>query len=90
MSCLHHFFPKSTSSALRYNIKNGIPVCNKCHCRIHSSDDPTIIARILNHRGDEWFEELLSIKKNTFVKTSLEYYKTIITNLEKIMPYKPE
>lgn len=28
MSCLHHFFPKSTASALRYDWDNLIPICN--------------------------------------------------------------
>jgi len=83
-SCLHHYFPKSTCSALRYNIKNGIPICVKCHCRIHSSDDPTINNKIIRSKGMDWLEELEAIKRNTFVKTSLEYYQSIIDNLSKI------
>jgi hypothetical protein len=87
-SCMHHYFPKSTSSALRYNIKNGIPICHKCHCRIHQSDDPTINNLIVKIKGQEWLTELELIKKTTSVKTSLEYYETICRNLELLMPYK--
>ncbi len=81
-SCLHHYFPKSTCSALRYNIKNGIPICAKCHLRIHSSDDPTINNKIRDINGDKWLRELETIKRNIFVKTSIEYYNDIINKLE--------
>ena len=87
-SCLHHFYPKSTASALRYNIKNGIPICVKCHCRVHSSDDPTINLQIVEIRGKEWLRGLQSVKRNDFVKTSLKYYETVQKNLELIKPYK--
>lgn len=80
-SCLHHYFPKSTCSALRYNLDNGIPICSKCHCRIHSSDDPTINNRIRDIKGEEWLRELEDIKKNTFVKTNIKYYEAIINEL---------
>ena len=83
-SCLHHYHPKSTASALRYILKNGIPICQSCHCRIHSSDSPTLNNEILKIKGMEWAEDLETIKRNTFVKTSLEYYENIINNLRKI------
>ena len=83
-SCLHHFFIKASCSALRYNIKNGIPICAKHHLRLHSSDDPTIPTAILKVKGMDWYDELATIKRNTFVKTSLEYYENIINNLSNI------
>ncbi len=83
-SALHHFFPKSTCSALRYNLKNGVPLCQSCHCRLHSSDDPTIPTTIIKLKGIKWYEELETIKRNTFTKVSLEYYENIINNLSKI------
>ncbi len=86
-SCLHHMFPKSTCSALRYNIHNGIPICQKCHCRVHSSDDPTINIQIVQIRGKEWLEGLQSVKRNDFVKTSIKYYENVLKNLELIKPY---
>jgi 5-methylcytosine-specific restriction endonuclease McrA len=84
-SCGHHFFPKSTCAALRYNLNNIIPVCVKCHCRIHSSDDPTINARIIKIKGWEWLEDLEAIKRNTFTQDSQEYYKKVIENLSKVI-----
>jgi len=82
--CLHHYHPKSTAGALRYNLKNGINICAKHHCSIHMSDSPTLNNQILQIKGLEWAEELETIKRNTFVKTSLEYYETIIRNLSTI------
>ena len=87
-SCLHHYHPKSTCSALRYNLKNGIPICSKCHLRLHSSGDPSFNETILRINGQEWAEELQAIKRNTFVKDTIEYYQNIVDNLEKIKPYK--
>lgn len=37
--CLHHFIRKSTCLATRWDLDNGIPVCNECHCRIHNGQD---------------------------------------------------
>lgn len=82
-SCLHHYHPKSTCSALRYNLENGIPVCYKCHCRIHSSDDPTPNEIILKRKGEAWKKRLQKIKKEVEVKTTLTYYQGEIEKLKK-------
>ena len=84
-AALHHFIPKSASSALRYNLSNGIPLCHKHHCRIHSSDDPFLVTEILKIKGADWYDELCTIRRNTFIKDSLEYYENVVKNLEKIL-----
>jgi hypothetical protein len=81
----HHFIPKSVCSALRYNIQNGIPLCHQHHCRIHSSDDPFLVTEILRAKGADWFEELCAIRRNSFIKESVEYYENVIKNLERIL-----
>ena len=83
-SCLHHYYPKSTCSALRYNFDNGIPICVKCHCRIHSSDDPTLNNKIRDIKGEEWLKGLEDIKKNTFIKSTIGYYESVIEELKKL------
>ena len=80
-SCLHHFFPKSVSSALRYNLENGIPICQRCHFRHHSANDPIIHATIVRIKGDEWLQRLEK-DKHKIINTSQTYYKNIINNLE--------
>ena len=76
MSCMHHYFPKSTASALRYDEDNLIPICVGCHFR-HHNGDPRIHAEVLQIRGMEWHKKLAK-KKETIQKASLGYYKEII------------
>lgn len=83
-SCLHHWHPKSSCSALRYNLKNGVNLCAKHHLSIHSKHCQSVITKVLGVKGLEWAEELEAIKRNTFTKTTIEYYETIIRNLSKL------
>jgi len=62
-SCLHHYVLKSNSTELRYNLKNCINICNKCHCNHHQHKDSTIHAQIDIIKGQEWIEEILMLKK---------------------------
>lgn len=57
-SCLHHWVRKSQSTALRYDLENGIPICIKCHCKIHTGQDNMTAGRIIIIKGNEWFENL--------------------------------
>jgi len=72
-SAYHHWIPKSRSILLRYNVENAIPLCVKCHYKIHNSSKPTEVQRICNTiesiRGKKWLKyikdrENISIKKN--------------------------
>lgn len=81
MSCLHHFFPKSVSSRLRYEEDNLVPICSGCHLRHHSAGDPTIHAKIIDYRGQGWFDELNELKRE-FVKCNKGYYEEILKQLE--------
>lgn len=63
-SCLHHYIHVSQSTALRYNIKNGIPICSRCHCAIHQGKQDKLTGRIALIKGKEWLDELETIQKN--------------------------
>ena len=76
MSCLHHYYPKSTSSALRYDEDNLIPLCVGCHFR-HHNGSPEIQNMINAMRSTEWLEELKR-KKELPIKPSKAYYLNII------------
>lgn len=84
ISCLHHYFPKSTCSALRYDIQNGIPICAGCHLQ-HHSGNPAIHNMINRIKGKKWLEELEAKKRNLFVKTNIAYYENVIKNFKKII-----
>ncbi|MDF2736653.1 MAG: endonuclease [Nitrososphaeraceae archaeon] len=36
----HHIFPKSKYKGLKYNLNNGILMCEKCHIQLHELNDP--------------------------------------------------
>ena len=84
ISCGHHYFPKSTSSALRYDLENIIPLCVGCHFS-HHNGNPEIHNAINEIKGKEWLENLRIKKKNLFIKESLEYYQNIEKSLLKIL-----
>ena len=79
LSCLHHYYPKSKSSALRYDKGNLIPICNGCHLK-HHTGDPKIHNTVNAIRGAEWLKKLEK-KKEGYVKTNIGYYKKIIEDL---------
>ena len=39
----HHIFLKALYPGLKYNLSNGILLCNRCHVEIHKLNDVTII-----------------------------------------------
>jgi len=80
-SCMHHFFTKSSSSFLRYDERNLIPLCNRCHFRHHNTSDPNIHATIIEKRGLDWYRKLKGDSHN-IQKASIGYYKSIIDKYE--------
>jgi 5-methylcytosine-specific restriction endonuclease McrA len=84
MSCLHHFWPKSKSSALRYDWDNLIPICHKCHLA-HHTGDPSIHAEVIKIKGADWYDRLERTKDRTIVKTNKGWYESKIAALEKVI-----
>lgn len=76
MTCMHHFFPKSTSARLRYDWSNLIPICQGCHMRHHQAGDPSIHATIIRKRGMEWYEKLNKVR-HEIIKVNISYYEKI-------------
>jgi len=60
----HHFFPKGNYGHMRYNVKNGVPLCVGCHFRHHHTFDPSIHQAIVQKRGKAWYNKLLEESKN--------------------------
>jgi hypothetical protein len=80
VSCGHHYYPKSTSSALRYCWENIIPICQGCHFSLHNSN-PEIQNRINTLKGKKWLADLQK-KKSAYVKTDVAYYKSMYEKLK--------
>ena len=77
ISSHHHFFPKASSSALRYLEGNMIPVCYYHHCRFHSKDAAEYAGKLIEIKGNDWFKDLYRRKAET-IKPNKSYYKSYI------------
>lgn len=85
----HHFFPKSVSSRLRYEMENIAHLCNGCHMRHHLAGDPVIHQTIIkNHGGQEWFDKLEKMSRE-YNKVNAEFYMEAIRKLLKLSTDKP-
>ena len=62
-SCNHHFFPRSISKYLKFDINNGVPVCTSCHTGIHWRNDPRVVENIIDYRGRSWYNKLTKEKE---------------------------
>ena len=80
---IHHFFTKQSSSRLRYDMTNGIPLTHGEHFAHHIKSDPTIHATVIKVRGQKWYNELYGLRKE-MIKVNREYYERIYQELLKI------
>jgi hypothetical protein len=87
--CGHHIFTKASSAILRWDLANGIALCIKCHCAVHSSKTCTeYLCRIQDEVGMERWNglrlmhrrparyrkaDLLEIRERLW-KAALQYY----------------
>lgn len=78
----HHFIPKSLSNNLRYDIKNGVPLCVGCHFVHHHKGDPEISIAIVKKRGKKWLN-YLKRKRRIKIKATIGWYQENIKRLEK-------
>lgn len=77
----HHFVRKSNSSFLRYDMRNIIPLCNRCHCLYHLREDESFNIRIKNIMGDDWYNGIQR-DKNQYHKVNMEMYRQVKERLE--------
>jgi 5-methylcytosine-specific restriction endonuclease McrA len=81
-SCVHHYIPKSRSTALRYDWDNLIPICARCH-QTHHCGDATVHARVDLLKGEEWLENLLAKQKQGIgIKANWQWYKNKFESLD--------
>jgi 5-methylcytosine-specific restriction endonuclease McrA len=80
VSCGHHFVPKSNSNALRYYLPNIIPICRRCHSKVHTQ--PHLVEpKICFTLGKDWYDDLMA-KKGEYVKANLLWYRENLERLE--------
>jgi len=62
----HHHIHKSKSLVLRYNLKNLINLCGKCHLKLHWNESYWA-SKIVEINGLGWFKQL-DREKNRIIK----------------------
>lgn len=79
---VHHFYYKGSYGHLRYDLDNGISLCQGCHFVLHHQDPKKIEEKIIAVRGKKWFNKLQKKSQNrpSSFKT-IKYYEEVIKNL---------
>ncbi len=88
-SCLHHFIHKSQSTNLRWDMQNGVPVCQSCHCRIHSRNNPIDIFKIKTGMERLWgvnWEFYIRSQAVITLKPNRKYLENKINEYEQNIP----
>ena len=76
---IHHYYYKSSYAHLRYDLDNGISLCQGCHFLLHFKDPKKITEKIDKARGKKW-KELITKKANNppiNFTTTIKYYEEI-------------
>ena len=84
----HHYVPKSRNGLLKFEPKNGIPICRNCHYTLHFSSSPPeihrLIAIIRKCRGKKWCDWIDEKEKIHGVSfKTVKWLESQITNLKK-------
>lgn len=75
----HHFIEKSRSSRLRYDEKNLIKICHKCHFAIHRASARALFdLTIREKRGQEWGKYIINAAREYLDINSKKYLNGII------------
>ena len=48
---VHHIIHRSHSALLRFDVRNGAPLCNECHARAHTFAGLSALRDVI---GDDW------------------------------------
>jgi len=80
---MHHYVQKKQSTYLRYDPKNLINLCHRCHCKHHQAGDPTIVATIAKKKGDGWLDWIES-HRHTVVKRNLAYLEELQAKIKQL------
>lgn len=69
----HHYIRKACSSSLRYDEKNLINLCHKCHFKVHHNNESFWNNEIRDIKGEDWWNYLKE-NQSKYVKRDCLYY----------------
>jgi|TARA_R100000093_G_scaffold10184_2_gene6661 hypothetical protein len=74
-TCGHHFIYKSVSNHLRFDLRNGIGLCQKCHYALHNTGRQGIVyLHIIGGRTKEW-KAYIDKNSGVIVSTTLAWHE---------------
>lgn len=76
-SDIHHFFTKGAHPTLKYEVRNGVPLCKKHHDLIHDHKRQDLDKHIIKKRGKKWLANLQSISNKSKTLSEEEIIKNI-------------
>lgn len=82
---IHHFSHKSHSTNLRWDKKNGVPLCNNCHCRTHQRNDPIDVLIMKTEMEKIWgvnWEFYIRTEKIKILKPNRIYLENKLKELQ--------
>lgn len=79
----HHHIHKSKSTRLRYELDNLIPLCGRCHFKLHQNESYWA-GKIIQKRGMKWFKKLDKLGQE-IVKADTRYYKDAYDRLNTLL-----
>ena len=84
-SQVHHFKPKGSYGHLRYEILNGIPLCQSCHFKLTFTDS-SLQAKIAEIKGLLWHRKIQKLAKKTPANyRTTDWYRKIIEYLKGVL-----
>lgn len=92
-NAFHHFIPRSKSLFLRYDILNGVPVCQSCHSILHNITKNPVdtyekVKIIREKRGEVWWNYIQkTAKSKEGGYRSIKWIQEQIDKLKKILNY---
>ena len=80
---VHHYYFKSNYGHLRYDLNNGVSLCQRHHSVLHWQDAKKIEERIVESRGQKWYNKLKIESHKTMTSfQTVGYYEAIINMLK--------
>jgi len=81
---VHHFWYKGSYAHLRYDLDNGISLCQGCHFVLHHQDPKKITDQIIAKRGKKWYNKLKkkALERNNISFQTIGYYTDILAELK--------
>jgi hypothetical protein len=83
----HHHILKSKCNRLRYDERNLIPLCSRCHCLVHgsfraSSGQGYLLDEYILKKGKRWHDYLMRKQREPKLELTESYLKGIIEKYE--------